>query len=119
MPLHLDRRYRLGDACGHVRWQRICDLCDKEREEARCAITQGGDEVDEVVEVVEGPDGGEMWGLCFDRDAGEDVYQSTGDIKDFLDLGTGMSDLDLAIAWGKSLPGQRRGLPLLALTAGL
>lgn len=69
MPLDLDRRYRLGNAGRHVRWQRICDSCDEEREEARRAITQGGDEMNEVIEVVEGSNGREMWGLCFERDA--------------------------------------------------
>lgn len=103
-----------------MRRQRICDLCNEEREIARCAVAQGGDEVNEMIEVIEGTNRTEMWGLCFEWDAGEDVYQRAGDIKDFFNLDFELSHVDfLATAWRKNLPGRCHEPPLIVSTADL
>lgn len=74
------------------------DFGDEEGAEAGVAVAEGGEEEEELVEVV-GWGGGE--GVCGWGGDGEDVGEGVGYVEEFLDLGGLVRGVDL-MGWGRT-----------------
>ena len=72
-----------------MRWKRFANLFHDQWEVARFAAAKRGDEVGEMVEVVEWSRA-EVLGRWHNRDAGEDIYKGAGDVEEFFNLWVAM-----------------------------
>lgn len=87
---HAGRRLREGLQHGsHETGEDIVDLGDEEGAEAGVAVAEGGEEEEELVEVVRR---GRCEGVRGWRGYGEDVGEGVGYVEEFLDLGGWVSE---------------------------